>query len=277
MVWSKKPVTVIGGRALPQDQPPSPSAPVPAQEKQTDELSRQLAELPEICRRTLRSLYAGESQPGADGALHPIDATTRIKVEEGLELLRLGRELKASALLEIGLAYGFSSQFLLAALVPDGGRLVAVDPYQHSDWHGIGNGLVKRSLAELKKDPAIAGPLAFHCIAERSERAFLQLEAAGEHFDLIFIDGYHRFDDVLIDVTLGARLCRPGGVLVLHDLWLPSVRAVVSFLEANRSDLQRLPTPCRNLGVFQVVASDQRNWDHFVAFTNGGEPWIEDA
>jgi predicted O-methyltransferase YrrM len=270
-------VIVIGGCALAQDQPPRSPAPVPPQEKQTDQLSRQLADLPETCRRTLLSLYGNQPQPGADGALHPIDATTRIKVEEGLELLRLGREIKASALLEIGMAYGFSSQFLLAALAPVGGRLVAVDPYQHSDWHGIGNGLVKRSLAALAKDPAMVGPLAFHCIEERSERAFLQLEAAGERFDLIFIDGYHRFDDVLIDVTLAARLCRPGGVLVLHDLWLPSVRGVVSFLEANRRDLQRLPTPCRNLGIFQVVGSDQRNWDHFVAFANGGEPWLEEA
>jgi len=240
-------------------------------------LAALLADLPSSCSDTLHSLYARQPQLGEHGQSHPIDATTRITPEEGLELRRLAAERQATSLLEIGLAYGFSSQYLLAALHPRGGRLVAIDPYQSSDWHGVGRTLAQRTAAALTAGSPAADAVRFEWIPKPSHQACPQLEAADEHFDLIFIDGYHRFDDVLIDVTLAARLCRPGGVLVLHDLWLPSVRAVVSFLEANRSDLQRLPTPCRNLGVFQVVASDQRNWDHFVAFTNGGEPWIEDA
>jgi len=80
-----------------------------------------MAALPAPCSLTLGALYSRQPQAGEDGQLQPIDATTRIKPEEGLELLRLARDLQAGALLEIGLAYGFSTQFLLASLVPRGG------------------------------------------------------------------------------------------------------------------------------------------------------------
>ncbi|MCX5943966.1 MAG: class I SAM-dependent methyltransferase [Cyanobacteria bacterium] len=236
-----------------------------------------LTDLPSLCISPLQALYAGQAQTGEDGQLHPIDATTRISVDEGLELLRLARELNAASLLEVGLAYGFSSQFLLAALVPRGGLLTALDPFQSSDWHGIGRCLAEQTVAALTTNPASCGPLRFQWIPEPAHRALPALEAAGERFDLIFIDGYHRFDDVLIDVTLAARLCRPGSVIVLHDLWLPAVRSAVAFLEANRSDLTRLETSCRNLGVFQVQSSDQRNWDHFVPFVCASDPWLDEV
>lgn len=236
-----------------------------------------MAALPAPCSLTLGALYSRQPQAGEDGQLQPIDATTRIKPEEGLELLRLARDLQAGALLEIGLAYGFSTQFLLASLVPRGGRLVALDPFQSSDWHGVGRGLAERTAAALSRDPASGASVRFQWLSDPSHRGLPALEAAGERFDLIFIDGYHRFDDVLIDVTLAARLCRPGGVIVLHDLWLPSVRSVVAFLESNRADLERLPTDCRNLAVFRLRGEDQRNWDHFVPFASASEIWLDQA
>ncbi|MCF8140363.1 MAG: class I SAM-dependent methyltransferase [Cyanobium usitatum Tobar12.5m-G36] len=240
-------------------------------------MEQPLAQLPSLCSRTLQALYDRQAQTGEDGKLHSIDATTRISPDEGLELLRLAREVNACSLLEVGLAYGFSTQFLLSALVPQGGRLLALDPFQSSDWHGIGRCLAEKTVAALTSDPASCGPLQFHWIQEPSHRALPTLEAAGESFDLIFIDGYHRFDDVLIDVSLASRLCRQGGVIVLHDLWLPAVRSVVAFLETNRSDLARLETACPNLGVFQVQGRDQRNWDHFVPFASASEPWLEET
>lgn len=238
-------------------------------------MEQPLAHLPSLCSRTLQALYAGQAQTGEDGQLHSIDATTRISPNEGLELLRLAREVNACSMLEVGLAYGFSTQFLLSALVPQGGRLLAMDPFQSSDWHGIGRCLAEKTVAALTTDPASCGPVRFQWIPEPSHRALPALEAAGERFDLIFIDGYHRFDDVLIDFSLAAHLCRQGGVIILHDMWLPAVRSVVAFLDANRRDLAQLETACPNLGVFQVQGRDQRNWDHFVPFATAGDAWRE--
>jgi predicted O-methyltransferase YrrM len=232
-----------------------------------------LASLPAAPREALLALYARQPQSGDDGCVHPIDATTRIAIEEGLELMRLVTQVGAQAVLEVGLAYGFSAQFLLAALEQQGGgQLVAIDPFQGSDWHGIGCRLAEASVAASP-----AGRLRFRWLGERSDHALPQLERSGERFGLIFVDGYHRFDDVLIDLTLAARLCRPGGVIVLHDLWLPAVRAVVAFVEANRPDLQRQSCSCRNLAVFVCCDSDRRNWDHFVPFASMGEPWLDEA
>ena len=230
-----------------------------------------LAPLPPVQRQTLQALYERKSQRGDDGSLQPIDATTRIQPEEGLELMALLEQAGADAVLEIGLAYGFSSQFLLGGLQQrGGGRLVAIDPFQRTDWHGIG-----RRLAAATVAAAGHGVLAFDCIEERSDWALPQLARQEERFGLVFVDGYHRFDDVLLDVTAAARLCDPGGVIVLHDLWLPSVRAVVAFLEANRTDLQRLPCRCPHLAAFVCSGPDQRNWDHFVPFTCEAEPWTD--
>lgn len=228
-----------------------------------------LAPLPLHARQLLLSLYDRQPQLGDDGSLHPIDGTTRIKLEEGLELIELLERTGTDAVLEVGLAYGFSTQFLLAGLQQrGGGRLVAIDPYQSNDWWGIG-----RRLAQTTVEAGGCDRLVFCCIEERSDGALLQLERQGERFGLIFVDGYHRFDDVLLDVTLAARLCVPGGVIVLHDMWLPSVRAVVAFLVANRADLVRVPCRCPNLAAFACTGPDQRSWDHFVPFATEGEPW----
>jgi predicted O-methyltransferase YrrM len=234
-------------------------------------LREALSGLPPAAAAALAALYAREPQLGDDGCRHPIDATTRIKLAEGLELIELLDRAEAHNALEIGLAYGFSTQFLLGGLQRrGGGRLLAIDPHQSGDWHGIGRRLAGDTVA------AVEG-LAFRCIEERSAWALPSLEGSGERFDLIFVDGYHRFDDVLLDVTAAARLCRPGGVIVLHDMWLPSVRAVVAFLQANRPELERMPCQCRNLAAFACQGPDLRQWDHFVSFATEAEPWFEEA
>ena len=211
----------------------------------------------------LQSLYANQPQTGLDGKSYPIDASTRISVEEGLFLYDSCRNAAMTATLEVGMGYGFSTTFLLAALDANGGgRHIAIDPYQHSDWDGIGESRVASLLPRtqnLKHHD-------FTLIHDRSDHAAIDLERSGASFDLLFIDGYHRFDDVLIDVYLLARLCRPNGLIVLHDLWLPSVQAVQSFLCHNRPDLQPIPTSCPNLAIFRRRDTDQRNWDHFVPF-----------
>ena len=230
----------------------------------TPSLRDALAALPPVPGAVLAALYEREPQLGDDGAWHPIDATTRITTGEGLELMALLNRARADAVLEIGLAYGFSTQFLLAGLQQrGGGQLLAIDPFQSSDWQGIGRRLATATAAA-------AAALTFHCIEEPSRWALPQLERSGERFGLIFVDGYHRFDDVLLDVTAAARLCTPGGVIVLHDLWLPAVRAVVAFLDRNRADLQRVPCCSPDLAAYVCAGPDQRNWDHFVPFACQG-------
>ena len=211
----------------------------------------------------LRGMYTGAAQWGSDGVAREIDSTTRISGEEGLALFALAVADGTSATLEVGLAYGFSAVYLLAALAANGGGgHVAIDPYQDSDWHGIGLTTADRLVAETP----VLGAGAFQLIAAHSHTALCDLERSGSSFGLTFIDGYHRFDDVLVDFTVAARMCPLGGVIVLHDMWLDSVMAVASFVRTNREDFAEIDTGCHNLFAVRRVAADERDWQHFVSF-----------
>jgi predicted O-methyltransferase YrrM len=214
-------------------------------------------------RDGLLSMYRGEPQRGADGLLHEIDETTRISIAEGMILRALCLENGVTSSLEVGLGYGFSTLFLLAAHAGrGGGRHTAIDPYQATDWHGIGATQAKA----LVSRPSWSAPVSFEWIEDCSHRALVDLERMGRRFGLVFIDGYHRFDDVLVDFYLAAKLCEPDCLVVFHDMWLESIQAVASFIRHNRNDFSEVTTPCENLCVFRRVADDRREWSHFIDF-----------
>lgn len=219
--------------------------------------------LGERYREVLLSMYNGEPQRGADGRLHAIDSTTRVSIAEGMTLHSLCVTDHVTSILEIGLAYGFSTVFLLAALDEvAGGTHTAIDPFQMTDWHGIG----LTHANELTARSATLTTGSFTWIEDRSDCALVDLERAGRTFGLVFIDGYHRFDDVLVDFTLSARVCGLGGLIVFHDMWLDSIKAVTSFVRHDRADFAEVPTACENLFVVRRAGEDERDWSHFVDF-----------
>ena len=106
---------------------------------------------------------------------------------------------------------------------PDGGHHVAIDPYQQSSWKGAG----LASLAAAGVDGRV------EVIEEQSELALPQLVREGRKFDLAFVDGNHRFEGVLLDLVFMERLVKPGGLIVADDMWMPSARAAVAYVERN--------------------------------------------
>ena len=51
--------------------------------------------------------------------------------------------------------------------------------------------------------------------------------APAKAFDFIFVDGAHRFDDVLVDFYLIRPSARKvGGLMVLDDIWMASIRTL---------------------------------------------------
>jgi len=214
-------------------------------------------------RDTLLAMYLGEPQVGSSGSPIPIDDSTRISIDEGMALYSLCVADRATTTLEVGLGYGFSTVYLLAGLEHNGGgRHTVIDPYQERDWSGIGETTARRLIAD---SPSLS-PDSFTLVAERSFPALGQLAREGRMFDLTFIDGYHRFDDVLVDFTIAARTCRMGGVIVLHDMWLDSVTAVAMFLRNNRLDFEEVDTGCGNLFAVRRIDADHREWSHFADF-----------
>ncbi len=225
--------------------------------------SDELEWLPEPHRDALRSMYSGEPQRGSDGELHAIDSTTRISIPDGKAIYSLCTTQAVTSILEVGLGYGFSTVFLLAALDRTGhGTHTAIDPFQETDWKGMG---VTRARRLASCSTALTSD-AFQWIEDRSDRALVDLERAGRTYGMIFIDGYHRFDDVLVDFCLSARICHTGGFIVLHDKWMDSVKAVTSFIRHNRKDFVEVESPCDDLVVFRRRAQDRRDWRHFIDF-----------
>ena len=63
----------------------------------------------------LRSLYRGESQVGLDQQPHQIETLSGVSPGLAMWIYDLCLKVQAKATLEIGMAYGFSTLFFLAA------------------------------------------------------------------------------------------------------------------------------------------------------------------
>lgn len=219
---------------------------------------RILSSLPQPFRSALLSMYASEPQLGEDGQMHALEGNTGLSPSAGIWVYELCRRVRPLATLEIGLAYGFSTVYFLAALAENGkARHTAIDPYQRHapGWRGIG----------LEHGKRFGGDK-FRFIEERSSAALIHLAEQSELFEIILVDGRHLFDLALVDFTLSAELCSMGGYIVLDDVWLPSIQRVVSFIRANRKDFAEFETPIANIAAFRRTGTDDRKFRHFVEF-----------
>ena len=159
--------------------------------------------------------------------------------------------------MEIGCAYGFSTLYFLAAISANPAAThTAIDPFESKGWAGIA----------VQNARAVGMGKSFRLIEEKSFLAVPRMISDGTQYDVIFIDGNHRFDDTLVEFTLCGLTCKMGGYILLDDMWMPSIRKAVSFVRRNRRDFSEVTMPVLNLAAFQRVAEDKRDWDHFEDF-----------
>jgi predicted O-methyltransferase YrrM len=159
-----------------------------------------------------------------DSVGNPLDlAPHSIERAQGEALRDLAIAEGAQRTIEVGLALGMSALFLCQALLPRGGRHVAIDPFQRESWNGAG----LRTLREAGVKDLV------EVIEEESQLALPRLVTEGREFDLAFVDGDHRFEGVFLDLYFMTRLVRPGGLVVVDDMWMPAVRTAVAYLERN--------------------------------------------
>jgi len=234
--------------------------------KTKDELHKKTKEelierLDEPFRSTLLSMYDGAPQRGIDGEEHHLDAVTKISPSQGMWIYEFCLSTKPESTLEIGMAYGFSTLFILAASAKNlKGQHTAVDPCQKDLWHGIGLTLANEHSSKNSAERA------FRFIEDFSVRAATDLAREKQYFDLVFIDGNHRYDDVLVDFYLCAQITSIGGHIIFDDIWMSSVKTVVDFIRTNRPDFREVISISSNVCVFQKVGEDTRRWDEFTEF-----------
>ncbi|MDB6138748.1 MAG: O-methyltransferase, family 3 [Verrucomicrobiaceae bacterium] len=149
--------------------------------------------------------------------------------------------LQPQRTLEIGLAFGASASLLLALHRQAGHSGVshhAIDPFQRTDWGGC-------ALRHLEQE-GLSGRFAHH--EELSCFALPALHQAGERFGLIYVDGSHLFEDVMVDFYFASLLLEPGGVIAFDDSSCGHVLKVVSFIRSN------LGTSYQEISPYEVTA-----------------------
>ena len=200
----------------------------------------------------LNDMYTLPEIDGADGPV-AINRITRVDRTKGAELHRLVKESGAAKSLEVGLAYGFSTIWILDALA-EGGSHTAIDPFQFTSWGGVG-------VTQARRLPGKN----FTFLEDYSIHALSDFIRAREKFQFIFIDGAHRFDDVLVDFYLADQVLEVGGTLVFDDTWMASIRTVLSFVLSNRA-YQVIPQRSGRMAAVRKLRADDRHWRHFRPF-----------
>src|SRR5438067_4682008 len=184
-----------------------------------------------LCKRVERVLaetYATGTVDGDEGHNFPIYPTGTDQ-HQGQAIRRLVVQEGARRTFEVGFALGLSTLHIAMGLLDaghDDATHVAIDPTESQHWHGAGRRLVERA--------GLAGMV--DIVEERSQMVLPRWFADEEQlvsFDLAFIDGDHRFDPCFVDIYYALPLVKPGGLIVVDDVWMPSVRMAVAFFEAN--------------------------------------------
>jgi predicted O-methyltransferase YrrM len=215
--------------------------------------------------------------------VHP----TGIDPMRGEQLRQIVAKEAPAATIETGFGYGLSSLFVCQGLLDSGResfRHVVMDPLQDSLFEDAG--LV------LFEEGGIESLLEFH--RSGSELVLPRLLEQERRFDFAFVDGDHRFESAFLDLYYMVRLVRPGGLIAVDDMWMPSVRMAVDYWVSNvglehenarpprrdrfREHLKRIlssdgrPDPAARSGQDLVALLrvpqrlGPREWDHFEPF-----------
>lgn len=173
--------------------------------------------LEQIVQTGLTTLPSGEA----------VQVTSHIDPQCGKLLQDIIRETRPQSCLEVGLAFGISTLYILDALsgIP-GSKLIGMDPAQHDNyWRGAGLHNVERSghrsLYEFYEQP--------------SEQLLPTLVQRGLKIQFAFIDGWHTFDHALVDFFYIDQMLNSGGVIVLDDVAYPAIKRVCDFVVSNRN------------------------------------------
>ena len=176
-------------------------------------------------RKFIERLYGEGIVRGESGTLHSISPAS-ITADRGAFVRDICIAEGATRTLEIGMAWGMSTLFILEALLENGaepGAHLAIDPYESIEYHGAG----RRNLKD-------AGLEEFVEIREEASEILLpQLIVQKRHFDFAFIDGSHLFDNVFVDLVFVHRLLKPGGVVVFDDTFADAIHLACRFAETN--------------------------------------------
>ena len=184
--------------------------------------------------------------------------TGAVNTEEGVYLYTQVLKYKAKKIVEIGLANGVSTAYLLIGAKEINGHVISVDPFQDTQWKSGGLELVKNMKMKT-----------YHSwIKEKSHTALPRLlnkKGAEGSYDMVFIDGWHTFDYTLVDAYFADKLIRIGGIIIVDDFFHKGVNASIKYVMTNWPHYKRLKSPY-SFAAFEKISEDKREWDFHKTF-----------
>jgi predicted O-methyltransferase YrrM len=159
------------------------------------------------------------------GEVRQHDGTTvamfsNVQLEEAERLYSLVSGIRPALSVEIGLAQGLSAMAIAQAVADNGvGMHHVVDPLQRDfGYAGVAN-IERAGLAH---------------VVEVHEAYPETVVPSLPVVQFAFIDGSHLFDLTIVDFVLIDKRLDVGGIVGLHDLWMPSLQKLLRYVLANR-------------------------------------------
>jgi predicted O-methyltransferase YrrM len=197
----------------------------------------------------------------ADGRVHEIFPTS-VAPDRGQAILDWVRKAEAASTIETGLAHGVATLFICEGLLLTGHpdvHHVAFDPYQRAAYSDVGRQVIDEA--------GLTDIVEIH--EQDSKIGLAKLVEQNRRFDLAFVDGDHRFESVFIDLVFFNQLVRPGGIVIVDDLYLPAVDRASRFATTNlgwTSEQTEIGEEGR-MAVFRLPSIPRmREWDEYVDF-----------
>ena len=70
----------------------------------------------------------------------------------------------------------------------------------------------------------------------------------------------------MLELYYAHRLLKVGGLLVMHDIWMPSVQKTIHWATSNLAFARVKSGMGKNMAFMVKTQTDHREWNHFVAF-----------
>jgi predicted O-methyltransferase YrrM len=155
----------------------------------------------------------------SSGVERPLDSN--ISEAEAGELFATVLRLAPRNSLEVGLADGISALAIVGAIKQNGfGHHHIIDPFQRNYGY-VGKLNIERN--------------GYSTISSFYERFPEEVIPQLPNLQFAFVDASHLFDFTLMEFVLIDKKLEVGGIIGLHDLWMPAIRAVIRYVLANRA------------------------------------------
>ena len=128
--------------------------------------------------------------------------------------------------LEIGLAFGASALTFLSTLKEidnSSSNHSAIDPFQKRDFANSAINRIKNAKLDQK----------FNFFDSPSYEVLPELLKNKKKYDLIYIDGSHRFEDIFVDFYYSSLILEMNGIILFDDCTRLDAYKVIKFIKTN--------------------------------------------